>query len=112
MNYCIVVGLNCLVSYCSGYVFQQKRKLLDLMVSQIVNFCQNISRMTIVCNSKSIKTYGIPFVYTGFQFTGSHFIGFDDMSLKPNERSEDLLNGSPFHVRQSSEEEWQDHSEW
>jgi hypothetical protein len=70
----------------------QKNNMLNLMLGEIFNFCPIISRNTIVKNSTSIeKIWQTIRLHYGFQSTRSHFIDFDDISLKPNERPEDLF---------------------
>ena len=69
----------------------QKCTHLELMLSQIANYCPVISRNTIVKNSTSIKSIWQSIrSHYGFQSTGGHFLDFNNIHLEPNERPEDL----------------------
>ena len=69
----------------------QKCTHLELMLGQIANYCQVISRNTIVKNSTSIKSIWQSIrSHYGFQSTGGHFLDFNNIHLEPNERPEDL----------------------
>ena len=93
----------------------QKNNMLNLMLGQIANFCPIISRNTIVKNSTSIEQIWQTIrLHYGFQSTGSHFIDFDDISLKPNERPEDLFQRLTAFMEDNLllKEEWRYNSPW
>ena len=70
----------------------QKAAHLDLMLGQIANFCPVISRNTITKNSTSIESIWQAIrAHYGFQSTGAHFIDLINISLKADERPEDLF---------------------
>ena len=70
---------------------QQKRDHLELMLGQIVNCCPVISRNTIVKNSTSLSSIWQAIrLHFGFQSTGAHFRDFNNITLAPAERPEDL----------------------
>ena len=70
---------------------QQKSAMLDLMLGQIANYCPVISRNVIVKNSTSLdEIWQTIRLHYGFQSSGSHFLDFDEIKLRPDERPEDL----------------------
>ena len=70
---------------------QQKVTQLELMLGQIVNYCPEISRSSVVKDSTSIdSTWQSIRMHYVFQSTGAHFIDFIDIKLQPDERPEDL----------------------
>ncbi|KAK3748513.1 hypothetical protein QZH41_008577, partial [Actinostola sp. cb2023] len=70
---------------------QQKNTMLELMLGQIANYCQIISRSTLVKGSTSLDSIWQAIrLHFGFQTTGAHFIDFDSIVLEPDERPEDL----------------------
>ena len=69
----------------------QKAAQLELMLGQIANFCPVISRNTITKNSTSIESIWQAIrAHYGFQATGAHFLDLINITLKPDERPEDL----------------------
>lgn len=71
---------------------EQKVNMLELLLGQIANYCQTISRNTIVKNSTSIdQIWQTIRLHYGFQTTGAHFIDFDCIRFDPTERPEDLF---------------------
>ena len=70
---------------------QQKCTHLELMLGQIANYCPVISRNTIVKNSTSMNSIWQAIrLHFGFQSTGAHFLDFNNITLAPAERPEDL----------------------
>ena len=70
---------------------QQKCTHPELMLGQIANYCPVISRNTIVKNSTSMSSIWQAIrLHFGFQSTGAHFLGFNNITLAPAERPEDL----------------------
>ena len=70
---------------------QQKCTHLELMLGQIANYCPVISRNTIVKNSTSMSSIWQAIrLHFGFQSTGAHFLDFNNITLAPAERPEDL----------------------
>ncbi|KAK3741257.1 hypothetical protein QZH41_019954, partial [Actinostola sp. cb2023] len=70
---------------------QQKSTMLELMLGQIANYCQIISRSTLVKGSTSLDSIWQAIrLHFGFQTTGAHFIDFNSIALEPDERPEDL----------------------
>ena len=70
---------------------QQKCTHLELMLGQIANYCPVISRNTIVKNSTSMNSIWQAIrLHFGFQSTGAHFLDFNNITLAPDERPEDL----------------------
>jgi len=70
---------------------QQKCTHLELMLGQIANYCPVISRNTIVKNSTSLSSIWQAIrLHFGFQSTGAHFRDFNNITLAPAERPEDL----------------------
>lgn len=75
----------------SRHTAAQKVAMLELMLGQIANFCPIISRNTIIKNSTSLESiWNAIRLHFGFQATGAHFVDFDEITLQPNERPEDL----------------------
>ena len=73
----------------------QKVTQLDLLLGQIANYCPVISRSTIVKNSTSLTTIWQAIrAHFGFQCTGTRFLDFNDIHLKPNEYG--WQNGAKF----------------
>lgn len=71
---------------------EQKVNMLELLLGQFANYCQTISRNTIVNNSTSIdQIWQTIRLHYGFQTTGAHFIDFDCIRFDPTERPEDLF---------------------
>ena len=65
--------------------------MLDLMLSQIANFCPVISRNTIAKNATRLSgIWQTIRLHYGFQSTGAHFLDFADIHLQADERPEDL----------------------
>ena len=61
------------------------------MLGQITNFCPVISRNAIVKNSTSMSSiWQVIRLHFGFQSTGAHFLDFNNITLAPAERPEDL----------------------
>ena len=61
------------------------------MLGQIANYCPIISRNTILKNCTSLnEIWQAIRLHFGFQTTGGHFLEFDNISLGPDERPEDL----------------------
>ena len=61
------------------------------MFGQIANYCRVISRNTIVKNSTSMSSIWQAIrLHFGFQSTGAHFLDFNNITLAPAERPEDL----------------------
>jgi len=70
----------------------QKNAHLDLLLSQIANFCPVISRNSIVKHSTSVNdTWQKIRQHYGFQSTGAHFLYLASIHLQPDERPEDLF---------------------
>ena len=70
---------------------QQKSTHLELMLGQIANYCPIISRNTIIKNSTSMNSIWQAIrLHCGFQSTGAHFLDFNNITLAPAERPEDL----------------------
>ena len=70
---------------------QQKCTHLELMLGQIASYCPVISRNTIVKNSTSMSSIWQAIrLHFGFQSTGAHFLDFNNITLAPAERPEDL----------------------
>ena len=70
---------------------QQKGTHLELMLGQIAHYCPVISRNTIVKNSTSMSSIWQAIrLHFGFQSTGAHFPDFNNITLAPTERPEDL----------------------
>ena len=69
----------------------QKNMHLDLMLSQVANFCPVIPRNSIAKNSTSINSIWQSIrAHYGFQSTGSHFLDFSNIKLEADEIPEDL----------------------
>ena len=69
----------------------QKVINLELMLGQMANYCPVISRNIIVKNSTSVnRIWQAIRAHYGFQSTGAHFLGFNNIRLEPDERPEDL----------------------
>ena len=69
----------------------QKSASLDLMLGQIANYCEVISRHTIVKNSISLNDIWQRIrLHFGFQSTGGHFLDLAIISLGATEKPEDL----------------------
>ncbi|KAK3105126.1 hypothetical protein FSP39_017698 [Pinctada imbricata] len=70
---------------------EQKSAALDLMLGQIANFCPVIARNTIVRNSTSLEQIWQTIrLHYGFQLSGAHFLDFNDIKLRSDEKPEDL----------------------
>jgi len=70
---------------------QQNCTHLELMLGQIASYCPVISRNTIVKNSTSMSSIWQAIrLHFGFQSTGAHFLDFNNITLAPAERPEDL----------------------
>lgn len=81
----------------------QKCAHLDLMLGQIANYCQIISRNLIVKNATSIKgIWQMVRMHYGFQSTGAHFIDFNNIKLEPHERPEYLVQRLMSFVKDNS----------
>jgi hypothetical protein len=61
------------------------------MFDQIANYCPVISRNPIVKDSTSLdQIWQTVRLHYGFQSSGSHFLDFDEIKLRSDERLEDL----------------------
>ncbi|XP_068752665.1 uncharacterized protein [Montipora capricornis] len=70
----------------------QKVTHLEMMLGQIANYAPIISRNSIVKNSTSISgVWQSIRQHYGLQLTGSRFLDFANISLKPEQRPEDLF---------------------
>ena len=70
---------------------QKKCTHLELMLGQIANYCPVISHNTIVKNSTSMSTIWQAIrLHFDFQSTGTYFLDFNNITLAPAERPEDL----------------------
>ena len=78
---------------------QQKCTHLELMLGQIANYCPVNSRNTIVKNSTSMNSIWQAIrLHFGFQSTGTHFLDFNNITLAPAERPEDLYQCLMFFI--------------
>ena len=72
----------------------QKVTQLEMMLGQIANYAPIISRSSIVKNSRSISgDWQTIRQHYGLQLTGSRFLDLANISLKPEQRPEDLFQG-------------------
>ena len=70
---------------------QQKCTHLELILGEIANYCPVISCNTIVKNSTSMSfIWQAIHLHFGFQSTDAHFLDFNNITLAPAERPEDL----------------------
>ena len=70
----------------------QKVTHLEMMLGQIANYAPIISRSSIVKNSTSISgVWQTIRQHYGLQLTGSRFLDLANISLKPEQRPEDLF---------------------
>ncbi len=69
----------------------QKSAQMDLMLGQIANYCEVISRSSILKNSISLNDIWQKIrLHFGFQSTGGHFLDLASIRPGPNEKPEDL----------------------
>lgn len=62
------------------------------MLGQIANYCPIICRSTIVKSSISVEfVWNTIRLHFRFRARGAHFVDFDSIKLRPNERPEDLF---------------------
>ena len=104
LQYILSLDLNFLGSPCRGLqddpksvpqasrrTAQPKYTHLELMLGQIVNYCPVISGNAIVKNSTSMSSiWKAICLHISFQSTGAHFLNFNNITLAPAERPEDL----------------------
>ena len=65
------------------------------MLGQIANYFPVVSRNTIFKNSTSIESiWQVICLHFGFQTTGAHFTGCNDIHLETDEGPEDLYSTS------------------